>query len=339
MILLLIISALTPIFTVKVNHRAKLIQGLYVNVGDIYDVALMGSSHMNGAVNPNVLWGKYGITSYNYATGGQPIDVTYYLLIEFLKKHQAKVVVLDVYYLGLVDEFGQEGYIRYVLDNMKFSLNKIAAIVNCTPPDQWLYYFIPFFKYHDRWKELKKADFEYVTSSSYYTKGFGAGRTSYGKDNTYTGFTSDEASIPPKMEKYLYKFIELSKEKGFSLVFTLVPHDYNSTAHLNYWHKEPQKMFNRVAKIAKENGIPFINYNNMFDEIGFDFKKDMYNNGHTNIYGAEKVSTHLGKFLMEKYHLKDHRGDEKYASWESDYALYLQKEKEAALKENEDKAQ
>src|SRR5659263_196597 len=105
-ILFLIILTLNSIFVVKSSTSAKLVQGLYANAEDPYDVVLMGSSHMNDLINPNTLWNKYGITSFNYATGGQTMDVTYYLLKEVLKKHKNPIVVVDLYYLGSTNEFG-----------------------------------------------------------------------------------------------------------------------------------------------------------------------------------------------------------------------------------------
>ena len=119
---------------------------------------------MNSGINPNILWNQYGITSFNYATGGQPIDVTYYVLKEVLKVHKNPIVVVDLYYLGFTDEFGDEGYVRNALDNLKFSTNKVDAIINCTPLKQWINYFFPIFKYHDRWKELTENDFEFDPS-------------------------------------------------------------------------------------------------------------------------------------------------------------------------------
>lgn len=121
---MLIISIITPVFIIKTGHREKLIEGLYKHEENSYDVVLLGSSHMNGSINPNILWNEHGITSFNYGTGGQPIDVTYYLLKEILKKQDNPIVVIDLYYLGLTDEFGKDEYIRYVLDNMKFLLIK-----------------------------------------------------------------------------------------------------------------------------------------------------------------------------------------------------------------------
>ncbi|MCC5438269.1 hypothetical protein [Clostridium botulinum] len=326
-ILLLIISIITPAFIIKTGHREKLIEGLYGHEENSYDVVLLGSSHMNGSINPNILWNEHGITSFNYGTGGQPIDVTYYLLKEILKKQDNPIVVIDLYYLGLTDEFGKDEYIRYVLDNMKFSINKIKAIINTTPKSQWVYYFFPILKYHSRWKELQKEDFKFDTKSSYYAKGFSAGRNKYNKENLSNTSTNEKSNLPSKSKDYLYKIINLSKKENFKLVFTNAPHDYTSTHALDNWHKEPAKMFNEVAEIAKKNNIPFINYCDMIDEMNFDFKSDMNNEGHVNIWGADKLSTHLGNFLKENYELKDHRYDDKYKQWNLDYIYYSQVQK------------
>ena len=82
-LLAVLLAALSPIFVYKTEHRAKLEEGLYLS-DDQYDVIFMGSSHMNGGLDPNVIWNQQGIPSFNYATGGQSLDVTYYLLKEVL---------------------------------------------------------------------------------------------------------------------------------------------------------------------------------------------------------------------------------------------------------------
>jgi hypothetical protein len=112
-ILTLILASLSNVFIYKIDHRGKLLEGLY-NSDDPYDVVLMGSSHINGGIDPNVLWKQYGITSFNYATGGQPLDVTYYLLREVTlreKKHTPAIVVVDLFYLGMETPYGETGFI------------------------------------------------------------------------------------------------------------------------------------------------------------------------------------------------------------------------------------
>ncbi len=325
-ILLLITMALNSVFIVKTNHREKLLGGIYGNTEDKLDVVLLGSSHMNSGISPNVLWNQYGITSFNYATGGQPIDVTYYILKDVLKYHENPIVVVDLYYLGLTDKFGADGYVRNALDSIKFSFNKLDAIINCTPRNQWLNYLFPIFKYHDRWKELTKNDFEFNPLSAYYEKGFDAGIAEYGEENTSDTSITGTVDLVPKSEEYLNKIIDLSKKEGFKLIFTATPHDYNSTATLDHWVEEPAKMFNKIEEISKENNIPFINYNKITEELGFDFKSDMFNTGHLNVFGAEKITLSLGEFLKENYTLTDHSTDVEFEKWESDYIRYSKAE-------------
>lgn len=336
-ILFLVTLTFNSIFVMKSKSSMKLIQGLYENTGDKFDVVLLGSSHMNDSINPNILWNQYGITSFNYATGGQTIDVTYYLLKEILKNHKNPIVVVDLYYLGSTNEFGNEGYVRTALDILKLSANKSEAIINTTPQKDWINYFFPIFKYHDRWVSLTERDFAFDTSTTYYQKGFDSSQDLYGKENTSSSHSTTEmVDIPPKSEEYLNKIIDLSKEEGFKLIFTNAPHDYNATAGFSNWVKEPSKMFNKVAKISKQNNIPFFNYCNMINEMGFDFKTDMKNIGHLNVFGANKVTLNLGKVLKENYGLVDHRKDEKYKKWKLDYIHYLKMEAAAELAKEKD---
>lgn len=317
--LIFIIFILNSIFVFKGEHRDQLVQGLYKHTGNSYDVVLMGSSHMNGGVDPNILWKKYGITSYNYATGGQTLDVTYYLLNELLKNHTPKVVVVDIYYSLLTDEYGDASYLRSALDNMKLSVNKVNAVMNSTSRDNWLSFLIPIYEYHYRWETLEKEDIFYNSTETYYEKGFDSGTEKYGKDHTYVAPTNETVSIPSKWNDYINKFIQLSKEKGFKLIFINTPFEYADNKLVNNMVTEPEKMFNTLAEISEKNDIPFINFYDIMDQIGLDFKNDMNNSGHLNIWGANKVTTYLGSYLKQNYKLTDHRGDSKYSDWDKDY--------------------
>lgn len=310
----------------KLEHRRKLYQGFYKTTEAPFDVVLLGSSHMHSGINPNVLWNKYGITSFNYGTGGQPVNVTYYLLKELLKKHTNPIVVVDLYYLGYTETYGKSGYIRYVLDSMKTSINKIEAVINTTPKSYWATYLFPFLRFHTRWKELNQEDFYYDYEKNYYTKGFSATQDMYGKDNKSDPFVTGKAELPPESKEYLMKIIELSKQEGFKLIFINSPYDSSVTDAMPSWIKDSTKMFNTVSDIAKENNIPFIDYNKKIDELNFDFKADMSNADHMNVWGSEKVSTLLGNYLVENYNLTDHRNDNNYNAWNNDYNYYVQEE-------------
>ncbi|AND86266.1 hypothetical protein GTH52_12245 [Clostridium tyrobutyricum] len=321
--LLIIINIITPAFILKTSHRGKLIEGLYNHTGNSYDVVLMGGSHMNGGIDPNVLWHNYGITSFNYATGGQSIDVTYYMLKEILKKHKVSIAVVDAYYLARTAEYGDKGYISNAVDNMKFSINKLETIQNCIPFEDRLSYLLPILKYHNRWKELTKKDFNYSSDENYYAKGFEAGTNRYGKNNSTENVKLKKiystVALPPKSLIYLNKIIKLCKDNNLKLILLNTPFDYNSEGNSNDWSKQQPQLFKKVSEIANQNNIPFINYNDMLDEIKFDFKNEMNNSGHVNIWGASKVTMDFGDYLKKNYNLENHRKDVMYKQWDIDY--------------------
>ena len=314
------LAALSPVFIYKTEHRGKLIEGLYES-DDTYDVVFMGSSHMNGGMDPNVLWKQHGITSFNYATGGQPTAVSYYLLKDVLKKHKNPIVVLDVYYAGMTSKYGSTGFISNAVDNMRFSKNKADAILSCTPPEEWINYFFPVLKYHFRWQVIEKKDFTFDPASVYYTKGFSAGTEKYGKSDKSASSTSGRIDIPSESLKYLKKFVELSKKEGFKLVFVNMPCDYTESNKEDGWVNDCAAMMNSIADFADENGVPFVDMCSKMDEIGIDFADDMNNSGHLNIWGAYKTSTYFGNYLKKNYTLKDRRSDSAYSGWDDDYKL------------------
>lgn len=318
LILTVILAALSPIFVYKTQHKGKLDEGLYLS-DDQYDVVFMGSSHMNGAMDPNVIWHQQGITSFNYATGGQPIDATYYLLKDVLAKHKSPIVVLDVFYLGMTTEYGERGLVSNALDNMRFSQNKLGAIWNCTPPEDRLLYLLPVLKYHFRWSTLEKKDFNFNDASVYYTKGFVAGTNKYGKTNSAWEDTENRIDIPERPLEYLDKIIDLCNQENCPLILVNMPADYSEPDNEKGWVDDTEALLNSIADFADSRQIPFLDFYDLKDEFGLDFANDMNNAGHLNLWGAVKVSSYFGNYLSANYDLTDRRSDSAYAQWNSDY--------------------
>ena len=73
-------------------------------------------------------------------------------------------------------------------------------------------------------------------------------------------------------------------------------------------------------------GVPYLFYQQN-GEVDIDFSKDFLDYSHMNIYGALKITEHLGTYLHENYDLPDHRGEEAYQSWEEDCKIFRKKVK------------
>ena len=71
-------------------------------------------------------------------------------------------------------------------------------------------------------------------------------------------------------------------------------------------------------------GLHYIDLNLKAKELGIDWKKDSYDRGdHLNLFGAQKVTAYLGKYIDEKYDMTDHRGDSVYQDWDRLAEKYL----------------
>ena len=83
--------------------------------------------------------------------------------------------------------------------------------------------------------------------------------------------------------------------------------------------------FNTAMDMVRERGYEVLDFNTeeMAHELGLDWEKDFYNSKHVNFMGAEKYTEYLSAYLAENYDLPDHRGQEKYESWEEAYEYYL----------------
>ena len=119
-------------------------------------------------------------------------------------------------------------------------------------------------------------------------------------------------SYDKKVKKYLDGIVKLCKDNNVELIFTELP---SATS----WNLSKSEV---ISKYAKENNIKFIDLNK--EEIeGFDWKTDTCDGGdHLNVFGAEKVTRYLGKYLTSNYQFINHKSDTKYKQWIIDSKKY-----------------
>ena len=73
--------------------------GFYKMERNTVDVLFFGSSHAVSSFSPQILYDRYGITSYNLGCEQQNLITYYYLLKEALRFQKPKAIVLDCYIL------------------------------------------------------------------------------------------------------------------------------------------------------------------------------------------------------------------------------------------------
>ncbi len=300
----------------------------YYNETTSHDVIFIGDCEVYENFSPVTLWEEYGITSYIRGSAQQLIWQSYYLLEETLKYETPKVVVYNV----LSMKYGEpqnEAYNRLTLDGMRLSATKLKAIEASMMKDESvLTYIVPFFRYHSRWSELNEDDFRYA---------FGKSRMSH---NGYLlrmdVKPGKKAPIPEILPDYTlsdvcYNYLDmmkdLCKENGIELILIKAPIIYP------HWYDEWDE---QMAEYAEKNGLRYINYLKLMDEVGIDMSTDTYDSGlHLNVYGAEKLSRYFGEMLREELGLAGRRGDEELERvWAAKIDFYNQ-DKAAQLAELE----
>ena len=292
------------------NVTAK-IDGFYNSPKNEYDVIFFGSSNAYCSFNPLVIWEKTGVKSYVFATQQQPMWATYYYMKDAFKRQSPDIAVLDILMLSKDDEYYDDGVNYTFCDNMPFSIDKAKLAYVSAPKGERLGLVFRFLKYHTRWNELKKEDFEYrKRDMTDYSKGFYVLTSTYKNPARYNLENVTECTeLSDKNREYFEKIIELCREKNVRLMLVKTPS--NSTA-------EEKKYYNEAEKIAVENGIEFVDYNMLYDGIGLDMETDFFDERHLNIYGAEKFTEY---FVETTEYFKDKMREDE--DWRADYDRYI----------------
>lgn len=304
------IYLISNILRVKSSHGINQLEGLYWQPTDSIDVVMMGSSHIHCNINTALLWEEYGIAAYDYSGAEQPLWMTYHYLKELYKYQSPKVVVLDLYApVRFLDDY-QYDWIAENIYGMRFSLNKLEMLAVSVEPKRLFQYFPSFLVYHDRYDDLEEEDFEHFLWDGEEQEAF-KGYTPYWERTPQEipeVFESEVGELSAKSEKYLRKIIDFMEQKEESRLILIVA-PYIIT-------EDDQKAYNRIAEIAEEEEITFINYNEYYEEIGLDFDLDFNDESHLNYWGSCKFTDYLGEFLCTYDNIQDRRGQEGYESWE-----------------------
>lgn len=290
-------------------------QRFYQEESNSIDVMFFGNSHAHCTIDHGILWDEYGIAGYTLSAGSQEIDSTCYFVKEALRTQHPAVIVVEVMgalggelansdysvnknSLGMrwSPVFGE--YIAYLADNMDMDRGE----------KQRAFLKVPIV--HSRYAELTQSDFEDPIP---FMRGYRGSYEAMSVERPEAAKATESMELNPQRLAMLKEIIETAKQNHIPVVLFAAPFKVS---------EENQMQFNAIEAFAKEQDIPFINYNKLYDEISLDFETDFREESHVNNGGAAKVTQHMAQYLAENYALPDRRGQEGYRIWE-DNALYL----------------
>lgn len=244
------------------------------------DVFFVGDSLVYSGISPLNIWNDYGYSTFNISVPDQRLNQIYEHLTLAFKNQKPKIV------------FFEASVFDYSLNTSTIIDMKLADNSN-------------LMKHHDGWKNLfgesKKNN---SSSGNKNTKGF---RYSVEIKPFDKQFKKKKFEIEIT-EKYVFdKIIEMCEANDAKLIMINIPtiKNWNTNSH------------NDVVEFLKDYDLEYYDLNEL-DMI--DWSKETRDGGeHLNYNGAKKVSNYLGEYIKNTGLVEDHRGDEKYASWQEAY--------------------
>ena len=102
---------------------------LYAVITNTIDAVMIGASSVSPLLASPYIWNEYGITTYPLSTNAQPAAGIKYIIEEASKSQEGCLFMVDAT-MFMVEQSTllTEPRIRNVVDNMKYSLNRVKAI-------------------------------------------------------------------------------------------------------------------------------------------------------------------------------------------------------------------
>ena len=284
-----------------------------------YDVIALGSSHLYCSFNPNELYRKYKIRSFALATRQQPPAISYGYLKMAMERHHPSVVLLETFMFagsGGSAPVG-DGVAHDSLDPVPLGFEKIGMIKSVKHEGAIEDYLFPFIKYHSRWKELQRKDFDgdHIWGRRDYFRGY---KPFFTKTNVKIKSVAllDYSPVPLLQEEanWLGQIKEYVESHGARLVLIMAPYKASVCGYGR------QRCLDEYAQV---NGLLNINMNCLYDTIGFNGSSDFFDQGHLNVFGAEKATEYIGSRLVEMCNRQDDAIDKgKESIWREDLEAY-----------------
>ena len=305
----LVLSAVTILLQPK--YMTDLVEGSmlsqYYRESGNHDVIFVGDCEVYANFTPMEMYREQGITAYVRGSSQQLIWQSYYILKETLEYETPKVIVLNVNAMRYSEPVS-EAFHRLTIDKMRWSDEKVGIIrASMMEEENFLSYVFPILRYHSRFDELTREDFQYFLRT---------------KDNTWNGHLVNQnvlpvGTLPTKRVladyqfgdicwDYLERMRQLCEDNGVELILIKAPSVYP------YWYEEYDA---QIQEYADQHGLAFYNFLDYVEEIGIDYQLDTYDEGlHLNLAGATKLSKFFANILAQDHGIPDHRADGELAA-------------------------
>lgn len=270
------------------------------------DILIVGNSHAYCTFDPAVMGELTGKRVFNAGMPDQKIDMLYYSLLEILDSQKPETIILEGFAFGRSDS-SYQGYVAN-MDAMTPSLNKLRSCFEIFPDNyEAVRMFISLYRSHNNWRKpaVIKKNLKYMLGlSKEYNKAFNG---FYKLESKMSEVTiqkykdAEDIKFAPIVDEvtsdYFRRIAELCRERNIKLIVAMAPFNDIYLGKINY-----KDFNNQMEALVKSEKAEYIDYNMLYDEVGLnydDFEDAFHHAQHMNVWGAEKVSSHMGTYLRE----------------------------------------
>lgn len=287
-------KALTPRSTTGNQYAVDAFHSLPENS---IEVIGYGSSHIFKGLDCKEMYNNYGIGIYNYGNNWQSIDTTKLFIEDSLRTQSPKVILIETFNINKTHAIGVldgELLSTYSMPNFDKKSQFLSKQFDSDLENMFGYY-IPLFAVHDTWSNMEESAVNSSHTLEKYLHEMGFSRYSKTKKVELGDYTSKSLPLKKDSIKTLDSIVEICKEKNIQIIFYTAP-----MGHEYYY-------CDSIKNYAAQNGCAYINFFELYDEVGFDGSKDFIDGGHVNEKGAQKIANYLGKYISENYSVTDFR--------------------------------
>lgn len=307
-------NSITPLLLDKQPGNIYQMKALKAQDKNSIDLLVIGSSRVFNDVYPDVFWEKYGISSYDLATPSQLPRTGLYCLKEALRTQKPKLVIYEVSIFDEDKEYDDCTEGRFVQNGVRYLGYSLEDRKNGIRPGTEDYFSYPNYLsllacYHANYDRVTKEDAIYNDFTQFPKTGIKGykGEVSYTHAVTLGAYPDEmtvrETPLGVREKYYLGQILKTVRDSGAELLLVNSPdHDLMDFPAIEEW--------------SQENQVKFINFNYLYDETQILPDEDFIEKGHLNRYGGIKYTSCLADIVKENYDLPDHRGDERYYSYE-----------------------
>jgi len=316
----LVLSGLTNFLCAPGIIDSVGIYGFYREPENSIDVALIGPSNIHTSFYSPLAYEKAGFTSYALSVSAMRGSCYISAFEEIRATQDPQVYVVDLW--GFI--YGNQAhphYFRFWCDVIPSSANRTRTIREVMPEEDWSDYIWRYKKYHGNWVSLAKCVDVWTYKSQINARGYSIVKNFMTNTNiAKEDMPLSDADVSEAGFVCLRELVGYLKEHDIQNVLfirPLIPTPYSNTP-----------IWDEAVAYLQAEGYDYLDVDAAADEMGIDRSQDFYNEGHCNIYGAEKVTTFLSEYLADHYQINTEHTDQVRAEWDhcasyNDYVLKI----------------